>query len=61
MWGNRGRSFVASCIFLSASRLKKEYAARGTFQQTLYDEAKSKGWIVISMKSDWKRIFAFEK
>ena len=33
----------------------------GTFPQTLYDEAKSKGWIVISMKSDWKRIFAFEK
>ncbi len=33
----------------------------GTFTQTLYDEAKSKGWIVISMKNDWKRIFAFEK
>jgi haloacid dehalogenase-like hydrolase len=31
----------------------------GTFTQALYDEAKSKGWIVISMKSDWKRIFAF--
>ena len=33
----------------------------GTFTQALYDEAKSKGWIVISMKSDWKRIFAFEQ
>ncbi|MGO9062055.1 MAG: HAD family hydrolase [Candidatus Binataceae bacterium] len=33
----------------------------GTFSQALYDEAKSKGWIVISMKNDWKRIFAFEK
>ena len=32
----------------------------GTFPQSLYDEAQSKGWIVISMKSDWKRIFAFE-
>jgi phosphoglycolate phosphatase-like HAD superfamily hydrolase len=31
----------------------------GTFTQGLYDEAKSKGWIVISMKSDRKRIFAF--
>jgi len=31
----------------------------GTFTQALYDEAKSKGWIVISMKRDWKRIFAF--
>ena len=33
----------------------------GTFTQALYGEAKSKGWTVISMKNDWKRIFAFEK
>jgi hypothetical protein len=33
----------------------------GTFTQTLYDEAQSKGWTVISIKKDWKRIFAFEK
>jgi len=32
----------------------------GTFPQVLYDEAKRKGWTVISMKNDWKRIFAFE-
>ncbi|MFH0341106.1 MAG: HAD family hydrolase [Chromatiales bacterium] len=32
----------------------------GTFTQALYDEAKKKGWTVISMKGDWKRIFAFE-
>jgi hypothetical protein len=32
----------------------------GTFNQALYDEAKKKGWTVISMKNDWKRIFAFE-
>jgi phosphoglycolate phosphatase-like HAD superfamily hydrolase len=32
----------------------------GTFTQALYDEAKKQGWIVISMKNDWKRIFAFE-
>jgi hypothetical protein len=32
----------------------------GAFTQALYNEAKSKGWIVISMKSDWKGIFAFE-
>ena len=30
----------------------------GTFTQALYDEAKAKGWTVISMKSDWRRIFA---
>jgi phosphoserine phosphatase len=32
----------------------------GTFTQTLYDEGKKSGWTVISMKNDWKRIFAFE-
>ena len=32
----------------------------GAFTQALYDEAKSKGWTVISMKNDWKRIFSFE-
>lgn len=33
----------------------------GTFTQALFNEAKSKGWVVISMKNDWKRIFAWEK
>ena len=32
----------------------------GAFTQALYDEAKKQGWIVISMKNDWKKIFAFE-
>lgn len=32
----------------------------GTFTQALYDEAKKGGWTVISMKNDWKSIFAFE-
>jgi phosphoglycolate phosphatase-like HAD superfamily hydrolase len=31
----------------------------GTFPQSLYDEAKTKGWFVISIKNDWKRVFAF--
>jgi hypothetical protein len=33
----------------------------GTFSQKLYDEAKRNGWTTISMKSDWKRIFPFQK
>jgi phosphoglycolate phosphatase-like HAD superfamily hydrolase len=33
----------------------------GTFPQALYDQAKKQGWVVISMKDDWKRIFAFEQ
>jgi hypothetical protein len=32
----------------------------GTFTQALMDEAKAQAWTVISMKNDWKRIFAFE-
>jgi phosphoglycolate phosphatase-like HAD superfamily hydrolase len=32
----------------------------GTFSQPLYDEAKKQGWSVISMKNDWKRVFAFD-
>jgi len=32
----------------------------GTFTQALYDKAQKDGWIVISMKNDWKKIFAFE-
>jgi phosphoglycolate phosphatase-like HAD superfamily hydrolase len=33
----------------------------GTFTQELYDEAMSNGWIVTSMKRDWKRIFAWRE
>jgi hypothetical protein len=31
----------------------------GTFTQALYNEAKKDGWTVISMKNDWKQVFAF--
>jgi hypothetical protein len=33
----------------------------GTFTQALYDEAKHRGWFVISMKNDWKRLFPFDQ
>ena len=33
----------------------------GTFSDALMAEANKNGWTVISMKNDWKRIFAFEK
>jgi hypothetical protein len=32
----------------------------GAFTPALYEEAKKYGWTLISMKNDWKRIFAFE-
>ncbi len=51
--------------------VKREYAygpARGlpatrvgAFPQALHDRAAAQGWIVISMKNDWRRIFAFDK
>ena len=33
----------------------------GTFSDALMAEAKKNGWVVISMKNDWKQIFAFDK
>jgi phosphoglycolate phosphatase-like HAD superfamily hydrolase len=33
----------------------------GTFTPALYDEANNKGWIIVSMKKDWKVVFPFEK
>jgi hypothetical protein len=32
----------------------------GAFSQALRDEAKKRGWAVISMKNDWKKIFTWE-
>ena len=32
----------------------------GAFTQALYDQAAKQGWVVVSMKDDWKRIFAFD-
>jgi hypothetical protein len=42
----RGDSWLAICC--------------ATSSLPLYDEAKKQRWTVISMKNDWKRIFAFE-
>jgi hypothetical protein len=45
---------------------EREYAYRpagsevGTFDQSLMDDANSRDWTLISMKTNWKRIFAFE-
>ena len=32
----------------------------GTLDKAL-DQAEANGWIIVDMKNDWKRIFAFEK
>jgi phosphoserine phosphatase len=31
----------------------------GRFTQALYDQSQKDGWIIVSMKNDWKRIFSF--
>jgi hypothetical protein len=59
------------CILVMHDDAAREYAYGpanglpdtkvGTFTQKLYDEASQKGWTVISMKKDWKRIFSFEE
>lgn len=33
----------------------------GSFPQSLYEEARQQGWTIISMKNDWKRVFAFDE
>jgi hypothetical protein len=33
----------------------------GAFTQALYGQAKKDGWTVVSMKDDWKQVFAFEQ
>jgi phosphoserine phosphatase len=33
----------------------------GTFPRALDEQARKQGWIVISMKNDWKKIFSFER
>jgi hypothetical protein len=33
----------------------------GTFTAALLDEAHRRGWTVISMQDDWKRVFAFDE
>ena len=32
----------------------------GAFTRALYDQAVYKGWVVVSIKRDWKRVFAFD-
>jgi phosphoserine phosphatase len=32
----------------------------GTFSQAMYDMAMKQGWAVVTMKNDWRKLFAFE-
>jgi len=35
--------------------------ALGAFKQDLYDQSMKQGWTVVSMKNDWKQVFAIKK
>ena len=58
----RGNRLVLLVHHTDAAR---EYAydrdsSVGKLEEALY-EANAKGWVVVDMKKDWKRIFAFDK
>jgi len=66
----QGSGPAALCLLVLHDDGAREYAygpARGlpaskvgTFTQQLHDEAGKRGWVVVSMKEDWKTVFAFE-
>lgn len=60
-WAGSGRRF---CLFVHHTDAEREWAYDrqshiGRFDKGL-DEAKAKGWVVVDMKRDWKRVFAYE-
>ena len=52
------------CLFVRHTDAEREWAydvsPLGRLEKGL-EEANAKGWTVVSMKDDWKRVFAFEK
>ena len=52
------------CLFVHHSDADREWAydraSIGGLNKGL-DEAQARGWTVVNMKTDWKRVFAFEK
>jgi len=53
------------CLFVHHTDADREWAydrtsSIGRLDKGL-DEAKARGWTVVDMKTDWKRVFAFEK
>lgn len=58
-----GKSPLMMLVFHDDADREFSYGADskiGTFSEALRAEAQSKGWTLISMKKDWKRIFSFE-
>jgi len=60
-----GGSGARFCLYVHHNDAEREYAydrqdPLAKLDKGL-DEAAAKGWTVVSMKDDWKRVFAFEK
>ncbi len=53
------------CLYVHHTDAIREWAYDREFAisrfDTGLDEARARGWIVVDMKADWKRVFAFEK
>ncbi len=63
-WTAAGRG-ARLCLLVRHTDAEREWAydrqpSIGRLDKAL-DEAKAKGWTVVDMKGDWKRVFAFEK
>jgi hypothetical protein len=52
------------CLYVHHTDAEREWAYDRTSHigklDKALDEAQTKGWTVVDMKNDWKRIFAFE-
>ncbi len=59
-----GRACLMTLVHHDDAEREWTYGAEskiGTFSDALMAEARKNGWTVISMKNDWKRVFAFER
>ena len=70
LWLERVAGAVASPATFVAAYVARDKVLRpsgaflktpfGTFSDSLMAEARARGWTVVSMKDDWKRVFPFE-
>ncbi len=67
--GAGGRARLMMLVFHDDARREYAYGPAnglpdtnfGAFPASLMNEAKQKGWVVISMKNDWSRVFTFKE
>jgi hypothetical protein len=62
---NAAGSGARFCLYVHHTDAEREWAydrksSIGRLDKGL-DEAQAKGWTVVDMKKDWKRVFSFDK